>query len=177
MHYLIGRDLDGDGNYEFVKDLDNMVLTDDSRRALQITDTQLDYIDMEYLNAAGFYALEAKRFNVSILEELLFTTLVRGFRPRVAPPPRRRPRRMPPPPRPRRAPRPRARSFAMDVIDVLTPMHARATRHGPGPKPRTRTERKALPVRASARPARPAPRPKAKPGAGRRGPGGRGPAR
>jgi len=173
MYYLIGRDLDCDGKYEFVKDMDNMILTEDSRRALQVSKAQLAYIDMDYLNEAGFYAMEAKRFNVSILEELLFTTLVRGFRPRVAPPPRRRPRRMPPPPlpRPRRAPRPRSRSFAMDVIDALTPMHARPTRHGPKPKPVPARGPRALagPGKAPARPARP--------GAGRKGPGGRGPGR
>ncbi len=91
MHYLIGRDLDGDGRYEFIQDMDRMILTDDPARALQMTENELDYIDMSYLNDAGFYALEADRFQVSLLDALLFHPVMRGYRPRVAPPPRRRP--------------------------------------------------------------------------------------
>lgn len=167
MYYLIGRDLDGDGDYEFIQDLENMILTEDANRALQVTERELDAIDMAYLNEAGFYALEADRFQVSILEQLFFRPLVRGFRPLVPPPPRPpRARRVPPPP-----PRPRARRV---------PPPPPAPRHRPA-------------VRAAAlapRPGRPAghgvarPRP-AGPGAGRparptsgpggRGPGGRGP--
>lgn len=122
MYYLIGRDLDVDGRYEFIRNMDNMILTDDPHRALQFTENELAYIDMDYLNAAGFYALEADRFQVSLLEALLFRPLVRGYRPRVAPPPRRyRHRRKPPrshllgffgvpvPPRPPKAPRPAPR--------------------------------------------------------------------
>ena len=91
MRYLIGRDLDGDGRYEFIKNLEDMILTDDAQHALQFTKTQLNQIDMGYLNAAGFYALEADRFQVSLLEGLLCAVpLMMGFRPRVAPPPRRR---------------------------------------------------------------------------------------
>lgn len=92
MHYLIGRDLDADGRYEFIKDMANMILTEDPYRALQVTEHDLTYIDMAYLNEYGFYALEASRFQVSLLERLLFRPIVRGFRPRIAPPPRRIPR-------------------------------------------------------------------------------------
>lgn len=109
MRYLIGRDLDGDGRYEFVQDLNDMILTDDPGHALQFTKSQLNHIDMGYLNAAGFYALEADRFQISLLDGMLFALpLVMGFRPRVAPPPRRR-MAPPPPPRPfppRRPPMP-----------------------------------------------------------------------
>lgn len=153
MYYLIGRDLDADGRYEFIQDMENMILTDDANRALQVTENELSYIDMEYLNAAGFYALEADRFQVSLLEALLFRPLVRGYRPRVAPPPRRyRHRRKPPrshllgifgvpvPPRPPKAPR---------------PVHHR--KPAP-PKPRAAAPRAARPAIAPARPAaRPAP--------------------
>ena len=92
MHYLIGRDLDADGHYEFIQDMANMILTEDPYRALQVTEYDLTYIDMAYLNEYGFYALEASRFQVSLLERLLFRPIVRGFRPRIAPPPRRAPR-------------------------------------------------------------------------------------
>ena len=85
MHYLIGRDLDGDGKYEFIQDLNNMILTDNANRAVQLTRTQINQIDMAYLNAAGFYAIEADRFQVSLMESLLMAApLVLGFRPRVA---------------------------------------------------------------------------------------------
>ena len=108
MPYLIGRDLDGDGRSEFIQDLNNMILTDDANRAIQLTKTQINQIDMAYLNAAGFYALEADRFHVSLMDSLMLARpLVMGFRPRVAPPPRRR-RTPPPPPRPPRPPMPRA---------------------------------------------------------------------
>ena len=157
MHYLIGRDLDGDGEYEFVRDLEHMILTEDPNRALQLTERDLDSIDMAYLSEAGFYALEADRFQVSLLEQLLFHPVVRGFRPLVPPPPRRpRAHRAPPPP-----PRPRG------------------VRVAPPPPPR--------PAAPKPRPAAPAPRPRLDgPGMGRsgapargpevgRGPGGRGP--
>lgn len=191
MYYLIGRDLDGDGQYEFIQDMDNMILTEDSKRALQMTETQLAYIDMEYLNQAGFYALEADRFNVSILEELLFSTLVHGFRPRVAPPPRRA-RRVPPPPppRPRRVPHPHRRAVsAMGILGgLLDPGAPRPVRRK-GPKPRPASPRAGIGPGPKAR--KPAARPAARPGAGRRpagaggrpggagrrGPGGRGPGR
>ena len=101
MYYLIGRDLDGDGEYEFVRDLEHMILTEDPNRALQLTERDLDSIDMAYLSEAGFYALEADRFQVSLLEQLLFHPVVRGLRPLVPPPPRPRAARVaPPPPRP-----------------------------------------------------------------------------
>ncbi len=98
MHYLIGRDLDGDGRYEFIQDMQNMILTEDPDRALQVSEYDLTYIDMAHLNQYGFYALEADRFHVSSLERLLFRPRVRGFRPPIAPPPRRR--MVPPAPRP-----------------------------------------------------------------------------
>ena len=103
MYYLIGRDLDVDGEYEFIRDLEHMILTEDPDRAMQLTERDLDSIDMVYLAEAGFYALEADRFQVSLLEQLLFHPVVRGFRPLVPPPPRR-PRAhrvLPPPPRSR----------------------------------------------------------------------------
>jgi len=93
MHYLIGRDLDADGRYEFIQDMEHMILTKDPYRALQITDYDLEYIDMAYLNECGFYALEADRFKVSLLEALLFRPRVRGFRPLIPPPPPPRRRR------------------------------------------------------------------------------------
>ncbi len=99
MHYLIGRDLDSDGRYEFIQNMANMALTTDPRRALQISEYDLSCIDMAYLNDYGFYALEADRFQVSLLERLLFRPVVRGFRPRVAPPPRHMRRPIPPKPR------------------------------------------------------------------------------
>ncbi len=89
MHYLIGRDLDVDGRYEFIQDMTNMILTDDPYRALQVTEYDLTFIDMEYLSEHGFYALEADRFKVSLIERLLFRPVVRGYRPRIVPPPRR----------------------------------------------------------------------------------------
>lgn len=182
MYYLIGRDLDADGQYEFIQDMDNMILTEDASRALQVTEHELDYIDMEYLNAAGFYALEADRFRVSLLEALLFRPTVRGYRPRVAPPPRRRPPR-------RRAPSP------LGILGALLHPHRPAPRRAAAPRPpRPPRARRAAPPPPAARPARaarpaaparPAPgrsaapaRPaRPAPGAGRRKPGGRGPGR
>lgn len=131
MHYLIGRDLDGDGRYEFIQDMDRMILTDDPARALQVTENELDYLDMSYLNQAGFYALEADRFQVSLLEALLFHPVVHGYRPCVPPPPRRRPPKprglfgiFAPPPKPRRAPR---------APKPPRPSHAPHGFGGPGP--------------------------------------------
>jgi len=205
MYYLIGRDLDADGQYEFIKDMDNMILTEDANHALQVTEAQLDYIDMEYLNEAGFYAMEADRFKVSILEQLLFSPLVMGYRPRAALPPRRR-RRMPPPP-PRRVLRRTAppRPHAVTVMDVLGAMLApepAPRRRAPRPRPAAPRPRAAAPrprvvaPRPAAAPARPAAgRSPARPAAGRttarpvltrpagrgpaagRKPGGRGPGR
>lgn len=99
MHYLIGRDLDGDGRYEFIQNMANMALTTDPYRALQISEYDLSSIDMPYLNEYGFYALEASRFQVSLLERLLFRPAVRSYRPRIAPPPRHMHRVIPPKPR------------------------------------------------------------------------------
>jgi len=99
MIYLIGRDLDGDGCYEFIQNMANMALTTNPYRALQVSEYDLSYIDMSYLNEYGFYALDASGFQVSLLERLLFRPTVRGFRPRIAPPPRRMPRAIPPKPR------------------------------------------------------------------------------
>lgn len=118
MYYLIGRDLDGDGKYEFIQDMNRMILTEDPHRAMQISASELDDLDMEYLNQAGFYALEADRFELSLLDALLFHPMMRGYRPPIAPPPRRRPPRrgfgilgalFASPPKPRRAPRPAPR--------------------------------------------------------------------
>lgn len=148
MYYLIGRDLDGDGEYEFIRDLEHMILTEDPNRAMQLTERDLDSIDMAYLAEAGFYALEADRFQVSLLEQLLFHPVVRGFRPLVPPPPRPRAARVaPPPPRPA-APKPRPAAAA-----------PRPRPEGPG------MGRSGAPERS----------PEGGRGPGGRGPGGRGP--
>lgn len=161
MYYLIGRDLDGDGEYEFVRDLEHMILTEDPKRALQLTERDLDSIDMAYLSEAGFYALEADRFQVSALEQLLFHPLVRGFRPLVPPPPRRpRAHRAPPPP-----PRPRGVRVAPPPPRPAAPKPRPAA-----PSPRPRTEGPGM-----GRSAAPARGPKGGRGPGGRGPGGRGP--
>ena len=138
MHYVIGRDLDADGKYEFIRDMDNMILTEDAGRALQMTETELDYIDMDYLNEAGFYAMEADRFNVPLLAALLFSPLIRGYRPRVAPPPRRRRTRKAPP-----------RSHLLGMFGIPVPPKppkprrapARKPRRAPAPKPRAAAPR------------------------------------
>ena len=161
MYYLIGRDLDGDGEYEFVRDLEHMILTEDPKRALQLTERDLDSIDMAYLSEAGFYALEADRFQVSVLEQLLFHPLVRGFRPLVPPPPRRpRAHRAPPPP-----PRPRGVRVAPPPPRPAAPKPRPAA-----PSPRPRTEGPGM-----GRSAAPARGPEGGRGPGGRGPGGRGP--
>lgn len=172
MYYLIGRDLDADGQYEFVKDMENMILTEDPNSAIQMTETQLSYLDMEYLNEAGFYAMEADRFQVSILEKLLFSPLVMGYRPRVAPPPRRR--RRPPRPVYRHAPHhrpapPRRHTLStLGVIGaILDPGPAHRPRRAPKPRPAVPRPRAAAPRPAVGR----APALPARPGAGRRGPG------
>lgn len=157
MHYLIGRDLDADGRYEFIKDMQNMILTEDPYRALQVSEYDLTYIDMEYLRQYGFYALEASRFQVSLLERLLFRPRTFGFRPPIVPPPRR-------------APLPRRR---LHTPPRLQPFHDIAPRPAAAPRP-------------APRPAGPMGRPAARPGGlfdrspsrapkpGGRGPGGRG---
>ncbi|MDO5324394.1 MAG: hypothetical protein Q4G06_10265 [Clostridia bacterium] len=156
MYYLIGRDLDGDGEYEFIRDLEHMILTEDPDRAMQLTERDLDSIDMAYLAEAGFYALEADRFQVSLLEQLLFHPLVRGFRPLVPPPPRRpRVHRAPPPP-----PRPR-------VARVAPPPPRPAA---PKPRPAAAAPRPRLDGHGMGRSGAPARGPE-----GGRGPGGRGP--
>ena len=161
MYYLIGRDLDGDGEYEFVRDLEHMILTEDPKRALQLTERDLDSIDMAYLSEAGFYALEADRFQVSVLEQLLFHPLVRGFRPLVPPPPRRaRAHRAPPPP-----PRPRGVRVAPPPPRPAAPKPSSAA-----PSPRPRTEGPGM-----GRSAAPARGPEGGRSPGGRGPGGRGP--
>ena len=146
MYYLIGRDLDADGRYEFIQDMDNMILTENANRALQVTENELDYIDMPYLNAAGFYAMEADRFQVSLLEALLFHPAVRGYRPRVAPPPRRRTvrRRMP---------------TALGLLGALLHPHKPSPRRKPAPRPpKPPRPKRAAPARPkAAAPARPAP--------------------
>lgn len=132
MRYLIGRDLDGDGRYEFVQDLNDMILTEDPGRALQFTKSQLNHIDMGYLNAAGFYALEADRFHISLLGGMLFALpLVMGFRPRVAPPPRRR---MAPPPPPRPLPPRRGSMSQMVPRTVAPPPRPRAAVNASAPR-------------------------------------------
>lgn len=166
MYYLIGRDLDGDGEYEFVRDLEHMILTEDPNRALQLTERDLDSIDMAYLSEAGFYALEADRFHVSLLEQLLFHPLVRGFRPLVPPPPRRpRAHRAPPPP----PPRPRAARVAPPAPPRPAAPRPRAARPA-APAPRPRPEGPGM-----GRPGVPARGPEGGRGPGGRCPGGRGP--
>ena len=133
MYYLIGRDLDGDGEYEFVRDLEHMILTEDPKRALQLTERDLDSIDMAYLSEAGFYALEADRFQVSVLEQLLFHPLVRGFRPLV-------PRRQDGPGRIAR----RHRRRGPEVCASRLRRHVRQLRSRDLPRRRPVLERKAL---------------------------------
>ena len=160
MYYLIGRDLDVDGEYEFIRDLEHMILTEDPKRAMQLTERDLDSIDMVYLDEAGFYALEADRFQVSLLEQLLFHPLVRGFRPVVPPPPRRsRAHRTPPPP-----PRPRG-------VRVAPPPRPAA----PRPRPSAAAPRPRLDGPGMGRAGTPARSPEGGRGPGSRGPGGRGP--
>ena len=162
MYYLIGRDLDGDGEYEFIRDLEHMILTEDPDRAMQLTERDLDSIDMAYLAEAGFYALEADRFQVSLLEQLLFHPVVRGFRPLVSPPPRRprAHRASPPPPRPR----------AARVAPPPPPRPAAPKPRPAAPAPRPRPEGLGM-----GRPGAPARRPEGGRGPGGRGSGGRGP--
>lgn len=89
MHYFIGRDIDGDGYPEFVCNLETMALTEDPARALQFTERELEYLDMRYMNSIGFYAIEVSHYGIPMLVNMLFRPAVRGYRPRVAPPPRR----------------------------------------------------------------------------------------
>lgn len=169
MHYLIGRDLDGDGQYEYIEDMDNMILTENPGRALQFTKTELNNMDMAYLNQYGFFAVEATNL-VGYTLSRLFAPLTTSYRPRVAPPPRR-PR---PPihrgpmgpvvPAPRRAPRAAA---PRPVGPAPRPM-------GPVPRPMGPAPRPAGPA---PRPAGPAPRPVgpvARPAGTPKGPGSRG---
>lgn len=136
MYYLIGRDLDADGQYEFIKDMDKMILTEDPASALQITEEQLEYIDMAYLNAVGFYALEADRFQVSILEKLLFSPMMMGYRPPVVPPPRPR-HRTPPPPHhaPRKPAPPRPRRSPLGMLGAMFAPEPKHERHPGGSRP------------------------------------------
>ncbi|MBQ8507961.1 MAG: hypothetical protein IJ466_11110 [Clostridia bacterium] len=187
MYYLIGRDLDADGRYEFIQDMDNMILTEDPNRALQMTENELNYIDMEYLNQGGFYAMEADRFQVSLLEALLFRPPVRGYRPRVAPPPRRyRHRRVPPrnhllgifgipvPPKPPRAPKPRPAARRKSA-PAPRPAGHRAAAGRPAARPAPLHRKTVTPGRpGAARPTIGRPKIGGPSGAGR---GGRGPGR
>ena len=176
MYYLIGRDLDGDGEYEFIRDLEHMILTEDPDRAMQLTERYLDSIDMAYLAEAGFYALEADRFQVSLLEQLLFHPVVRGFRPLVPPPPRRpRAHRAPPPP-----PRPRAVRVAPPPPRPAAPK-PRPAAAAPRPRPEgPGMGRAGAPARSSEGgrgPGGRGPGGRGPGGPGGRGPGGRGPGR
>ncbi len=126
MYYFIGRDIDGDGYPEFVTNLETMALTEDPSRALQFTARELEYLDMPYLNSFGFYAIEAPRYGIPQLMNMLFRPTTRSYRPRVAPPPRRvRPPRGPVPMgNPLNGPRP-----------VGRPMNGPGPIGGPGPHP------------------------------------------
>ena len=110
-HYVFRRD-NGYGDYDFIADFDTMELTDYKEYAAQVDDRYMPYIDMQYMNSLGFYAVGISTLALRIVPEYGYVPRVRGFRPVGMPrPPRARgmaPRPMPgrPGPAPRPAPMP-----------------------------------------------------------------------
>jgi len=95
-HYVIGRDLDGDGYYDYISDLNRMTLTEYPEAAMQFDDRDLEYINMEQLRRYGFIPIGITALRLTIMPALRFQRPHSFLRDLLMPPPRA----------PRTAPRP-----------------------------------------------------------------------
>ncbi|MBR4234963.1 MAG: hypothetical protein IKR85_02745 [Clostridia bacterium] len=158
-HYVFQRN-NGYGDYDYIRSFDTMEITDYKEYAAQIDDKYLAYIDIPYMNSLGFYPIRITSLALRIEPLLLFTPLIRGFRPLVKP---RAPRARGalPGPRPIAGPMPAPRPAPRPRVVAPRPRVA-APRPAVKPAPVGRTTRRA---------AGPAVPPPPKGGRGGRGPG------
>lgn len=84
MYFLLGREI-GNGFYDYVSDIERMALTDDPSRAQQVSEAELDMLDMDFLMNQGFYAMEIDRFGLRFSPVLLFRPPMMHYRPRFMP--------------------------------------------------------------------------------------------
>lgn len=142
-----------EGNeHDFIANLETMEITEDIRYAQQISEDELENIDIAYMNQNEFFATDISTYGVSYLPALHYHP-PRGFRP-PPPPPRRRYRRRPAPP-------PLGAILLGAMLGRPRPPMRRPSR-GPGRPPR------------GGMPGRPARFGRGPGGPGRRGPGGPG---
>lgn len=125
MYYYVFRRDTRYGYYDYIQDFDNMIITEDPVRAAQVSRSELNYIDLDYLLSLGFHPVEITAVGLRFLAGALFRPVTRGYRPRVAPP---KPRRLPvppPPPKPRPGRIPAGRAAAGRPVSGI----GRATQH------------------------------------------------
>ena len=84
MYFLLGREI-GNGYYDFVSDIEQMTLIDDPSHAQQISEAELDMLDMDYLMEQNFFAMEIDRFGLRFSKVLLFRPPMAHYRPPVMP--------------------------------------------------------------------------------------------
>lgn len=167
-HYVIGRDLDGDGYYDYISDLHTMTLTEYPQMAMQFDDRDPEYINMAHLAAHGFVPIGITALRLTIMPTLKFRRPASFLQALLTPPPRA-PRTTP---RPHNGPRPgyhaAPRASARPVPGAPVPPPPRPV----APKPVTPKAVAPKPA-GPVRPAGPKPGPGGRGGKG--GPGGFGP--
>lgn len=89
MYYIFRRDT-GFGYPDYIRDFNTMTVTYNPFQAQQVSDTELFFIDIPYMNSLGFYAVPIDEIGIRFIPRLLFRPPFRGFRPRFTPPPPRR---------------------------------------------------------------------------------------
>ncbi|MGI6238347.1 MAG: hypothetical protein ACOYI5_01810 [Christensenellales bacterium] len=122
MYFLLGREI-GNGYYDFVCEVERMALTDDPSRAQQISEAELELIDMDYLMERGFYAMEIDRFGLRFSHVLLFRPPMPHYRPLFMPE--------------RAKPLAVRQTKYMQLYRAPQPPAVSGKRHGAGGKPRS----------------------------------------
>ncbi|MBR5379315.1 MAG: hypothetical protein IK140_02165 [Clostridia bacterium] len=123
-HYVFQRN-NGFGDFDYIRNFETMEITDYKEFAAQVDDRFMAYLDIPYLNSLGFFPIGITSLALRIEPLLLFTPLVRGFRP-AAKPRAPRLRGAAPGPRPLTGPMPGLRP---------APVQRRASTPRPAPRP------------------------------------------
>lgn len=89
MYYIFRRNT-GFGYPDYIRDFNTMTVTYNPFQAQQVSDEEIFFIDIPYMNSLGFYAVPIDEIGIRFIPRLLFRPPFRGFRPRFTPPPPRR---------------------------------------------------------------------------------------
>lgn len=107
-HFVLGRDPDHDGYYDFIQNIVTMDVTENKYFAQQFEDKDLLLLDLNYLRQYGFFPIPITRLGLRIANEYRTVKPLNPFKLLVPPARKPRPPMPPVPSKPAMPPRPAA---------------------------------------------------------------------